>query len=81
MRKILLGLVETRERKQNLPTVNFDPVGLTLRMDVKDVIPHFPTVPVDLAAVGLLVLALAALSNCILVCSAVLGWLEYFPRP
>lgn len=35
-------------------------------MDVNDVMPHFPTVPADLAADGRLLCSLNSLSNCIL---------------
>lgn len=51
----------------SLPLPIFDPPELVLRMEVKDVIPHFPTVPADLAADGRLLFSLKSLSNCILV--------------
>lgn len=37
-----------------------------LLIDVKEVMPHFPTVPADLAADGRLLLSRKSLSNCIL---------------
>lgn len=42
------------------------PLILVLLMDVKDVIPHLPTVPADLAADGRLLFSRKSLSNCIL---------------
>ena len=39
------------------------PLILVLRMEVKEVIPHFPTVPADLAADGRLLFSRKSLSN------------------
>ncbi len=59
-----------------LPTEKFE-----LLIEVNEVMPHFPIVPADLAAVGLLLFSNKNLSNWMLEWTTVFGWLECFPLP
>lgn len=61
------SLTKNTDRRDNI--YNFHgqrrhvPLIFVLLIDVKDVIPHFPTVPADLAAEGRLLFSLKSLSN------------------
>ncbi|KAF5289500.1 hypothetical protein FQA39_LY15055 [Lamprigera yunnana] len=72
--RIILG--EKGKCKSNYGSTSYKP--FIVRMDVNDVTPHFPIVPVDLAAEGQLLFSFKSLSNC--------KWVwqfarRYFPYP
>lgn len=64
-----------------LPVFVLPVTKLVLLIEVNEVTPHLPTVPEDLAAVGLLVFSHKSLSKFMAVCTTLFGLLEYFARP
>lgn len=62
-----------------ITVVNIKNLPLTVRIEVKEVTPHFPTVAADLAADGRLVFSLKRFSNWKVACE--LPPLRYFPYP
>ena len=61
-----MNIVVNIELEKKIEWPKNEPLMLVLRIEVNEVIPHFPTVPADLAADGLLLFSLNNLSNCML---------------